>query len=109
MSTGREQLEEDRALRNSARALFRNELSRVRKEVAPRALGERLADNVGEKIDAASDKALGFARRRGGAIAAAGGAIAAAVGLWFARKPLIERLRPSGAEDGNFDEEADDE
>jgi hypothetical protein len=108
--SSREQLDEDRALRDSARSLFRKELSRVRREVTPQALGERIADNVGEKVDAASDKALGFARRRGGAIAAAGGAIAAAVGLWFARKPILERLRQAEDEtDGGSDEEADDE
>lgn len=88
----REQLEKDRELRNSARALFRKELDHVRHEITPQALGERAADRIGEKVDAASDNAVGFARRRGGAVAAAGGAIATAVGLWFARKPLLGKL-----------------
>jgi hypothetical protein len=110
MSSSREQLEEDRALRNSARALFRRELSRVRHEVTPQALGERIADNVGEKVDAASDKALDFTRRRGGVIAAASGAIVAATGLWLARKPILKRLRRAEDEiGGGIDEEADDE
>ena len=55
MTRVKEQLEEDRMLRDCARALFRNDLAHVRKEITPRALGERLADNVGAKIDAASD------------------------------------------------------
>jgi hypothetical protein len=117
MSRSAGQLEEDRALRNSARALFRKELAEVRQEVTPRALGERVADRVGRKVDAASDRATGFVSRHGGALAAAGGAIVTAAGLWFARKPILERVRPwfegSGkpnrTANGGRDEEADDE
>lgn len=117
MTSAREQLDEDRALRDSARALFRNGLSRVRSEVTPQALGERMADRIGEKVDAASDDAVSFVRDHGGAIAAAGGTIATGVGLWLARKPIAARLRTlfdgpgkaDGAIDGGTDEEADDE
>jgi hypothetical protein len=117
MSRLREQLDEDRALRDTARALFRKELAQVKGEVTPQALGERVADRVGEKVDAASDKAAGFVRRHGGAIFAAGGAIVAAAGLWLARKPILERVcprldgssKPNGAADGGSDKEADNE
>ena len=99
MSRLRRQLEEDRALRDSARAMFRKELDHVRQEVAPQALGERVADSIGERVDAASDDTIGFVRKHGGAISAAGGAIASAVGLWFARKPLFSRIEAWLGED----------
>lgn len=86
------QLEEDRALRDSARALFRKELEHVRGEVKPDALGERLGDNIGRRVDAASDEAIAFAERHGGKVTAAAGALAAGVGLWLARKPILARL-----------------
>lgn len=109
----REQLEKDRELRDSARALFHKELGHVRNEIAPQALGERAADRIGEKVDNASDNAIGFARKHGGVMAAVGGAIATAVGLWFARKPLLDKLnearKPNGAADEEMNEEAGDE
>jgi len=117
MSRLREQLDEDRSLRDSARALFRKELSHVRRAVTPQALGERVADRVGTKVDAASDDAVSFVRDHGGAIAAAGGTLATGVGLWLARKPIIERLRglfdgsgkADDATDGGSYKETDDE
>lgn len=117
MSRLGEQLEEDRALRDSARALFRKELSHVRKEVTPQALGERVANRVGAKVDAASDDAVSFVREHGGSIAAAGGTIVTGVGLWLARKPIAARLRAlfdgsgkaDGLANGATDKETDDE
>jgi len=115
-----QRLEEDRELRNAARKVFRNELEHARGEMTPTALGERVGDNVGRRIDAASDGAIEFAERNGGKIAAAGGAIAAGIGLWLARKPILARLAPLFSKgeasipeesvDGGFaDEDADDE
>ena len=117
MRSPRDQLDEDRTLRDSARALFRRELSHVRKEVTPQALGERVANRVGEKVDAASDGTLSFLRENGGALAAAGGTIVTGVGLWLARKPIAARLRTlfdgSGKADnlanGGTDKDTDDE
>jgi hypothetical protein len=115
MSKLEKQLQEDRALRNAARELFHNDLAYVREEMTPTALGERLADNVGQKIDAASDEAIGLAQRHGGKIATGGGALAAGIGLWLARKPILARLaplfsngeagRPDNSEDGGFADE----
>jgi hypothetical protein len=94
MSRFKRQLEEDRALRDAARTLFHNDLAYVREEMTPTALGERLADNVGQKVDAASDEAVDLAQRHGGKIATAGGALAAGIGLWLARKPILDWLAP---------------
>ena len=109
MSKLRRQLEEDRNLRDSARELLRKEFDHVRRDVAPRALGERVADRVGEHIEAASDSAIGFAGRHRGAIAAAGGAIASAVGLWLARKPVsgLSKSKLDGRAAGLEDDRAE--
>lgn len=87
-----DQLEEDRALRDAARAVFREELSYVRGELSPQAIGERIADNIGRKADAATDKAAELAEDHGAAVAATLGSAAAAAGLWFARGPIATGL-----------------
>ena len=113
-------MEEDRALRDAARRLFRKEFGHVRGEMNPTALGERLGDDLGRRVDAASDGAIEFSERHGGKIAATGGALAAGIGLWLARKPILARLAPlfskgeagtpdSGGGEAAADEDATDE
>lgn len=111
------QFEEDRALRNSARAVFRKELAHLRRETRPGAIGERIANRIGAKADAATDDALEFAGSHSKTIAAALIGAVAAAGLWFARGPItetVERLLgnrnvdDAGA-DGDETEEDDDE
>lgn len=120
MSKLEQQLAEDRALRDAARKVFRKELAYVREEVKPAALGERLADDVGRRIDAASDEAIEFTERHRGKIATAGGALAAGIGLWLARKPILAWLAPlfsngeaeepdNGGDESFADEESDHE
>jgi hypothetical protein len=94
MSKLERQLVEDRALRNSARKMFRRELDHARNGMNPTALGERLGEDVGRRVDEASDGAIAFTERHGGKIAATGGALAAGIGLWLARKPILARLTP---------------
>jgi hypothetical protein len=115
MSRWRDRLEEDRALRDSAWALFRRELAHVRREVTPQALGERIAGRIGEKVEAVSDDAVDLVLEHRRAISGAAGAIAAGIGLWLARKPIMARLRPlfggkdeSDDTDGTSDEENDE-
>jgi len=105
-----QQLEEDRQLRNSARKLFRKELDYVRKETTPTALGERVGDTIGRKVDKASDSAIGFVSENGGKLSAAG-ALVAGVGLWLARKPIISEFAAlfSTGEDSEANKVADDE
>ena len=120
MSKLSRQLEEDRALRDSARSMFAKELEHMKGEVTPRAIGERLADRVGEHAEAASDSAIEFAETHGGKIGAVSGALATAAGLWLARKPILSALAgwfsrgeceppQSDAEIGYLDEVPDDE
>lgn len=104
------QLAEDRALRDAAKRVFSVELANVRQEVTPTALGERLGDNLGRKVDAASNEAVEFTARHGGKIAAAGGAAVAMIGLWLAREPILARLAPlfSQGEAGPSDKDGGD-
>lgn len=115
MSRRRDRLDEDRALRDSAWALFRRELGHVRREITPQALGERIAGQIGEKVEAVSDGAVDLVLEHRRAISRTGGAIAAAIGLWLAREPIMARLRPlfgeadeSDGTDGTSDEESDE-
>ena len=92
MADLRRQLEQDRALRDSAREVFQKELAHVRRETRPGALGERIANRIGEKADAASDAAVDFAGNHGKTLAAGIFAMVAGAGLWIARGPIAERF-----------------
>ena len=110
-------LEDARVLRDSARELFFTEFEHVRNAARPSAIGERMVSRVGEKADAASDAALGFAEsHRGLAVGVIGAMIGAT--LWFARRPIIHgvnALLGRNEEDAGDDrgeqeaEETDDE
>ncbi len=111
-------LAEDRALRDAARTLFRSELAHVRTAVTPDALGERIANRLGAKVEAASDAAVDLAENHGGQLAAGFAAALSAAGLWLARKSVLAgfaglmagRNKHAG-EDGDqpISEENDDE
>lgn len=111
------QFEEDRALRNTARAVFRKELAHVRRETKPGAIGERIANSVGRKADEATDAAVDFADSHGKTIAAVAIGAVAAAGLWFARGPITEavqrvlgnRNEEDAGDDWDETEEYDDE
>lgn len=86
------QLEEDRALRDSARKVFQKELAHVRRETRAGAIGERIANRIGAKADAATDAAVDFAGNHTKTLAAGIFAMVAGAGLWIARGPIAERF-----------------
>lgn len=92
MSSLSDRLKDDRALRDSAREVFTAELAHVKQEAKPSAIGERIANRLGRKVDAVSDKATDLAGEHGGKILAGAAAIAVAAGLWLARKPILSGL-----------------
>ena len=104
-----QQLKEDRALRDSARAVFRKELAHVRRESRPGAIGERIANRIGAKADAASDEAIGFAQSHRTTLAVVLAGLAAGAGLWFARKPVATRLRAWFGRDAGGGEDSEDD
>ena len=100
MSELERRLAEDKALRDSALALFKADLALVRADLAERGLGQRIADRVGEGTMEMLDEATDFAEENKGKVAAG---IAAAI-LWFARGPILDAL---GRLVGTDDEDAE--
>lgn len=93
MNKRERQLEEDRGLRNSARAVFRNELDHVRQIIAPTAIKGKLAAAANRRAEATAEEALSFARQHWRKAAAGAAAIAAGAGLWAARKQIASGAR----------------
>lgn len=79
------QMEEDRAMRDAARALFLTDLQLIRHDVKQRGLGQRMADRLGEGAADMIEDASDYASKNRGAIAA----VAIAAVLWFARGPIL--------------------
>lgn len=82
------QLQEDRAMRDQALALVKDDIAHLKADYSDKGIGERAVDKIkggangiyGEAIDVASDHR--------GVIAA----FAAALVLWFARNPILSFL-----------------
>lgn len=88
MTWRREQLREDRHMRDAARALVEADLKNLRADLSTRSLGERAADRIATGASEVYDEAIEVASDHKGALAA----IVAALALWFARHPILEAL-----------------
>ena len=88
MTWRREQLLEDRHVRDAARALVDADLKNLRADLAIRSVGERVGDRISSGASEVYDGAVEVAADNKGALAA----IIAALVLWFARNPLREVL-----------------
>lgn len=95
MSDRRTRMNEDRHLRNSARALVEADIAHIRADLAQRSLGARAADRIADGASEVYDEAVEVAADNKGALAA----IVAALVLWFARNPIIDALFGSEADD----------
>jgi hypothetical protein len=84
----REQLLEDRHLRDAARALVEADLKNLRANLSVKSIGERAVDRITEGASEVYDEALEVAADHKGALAA----LVAALVLWFARHPILEVL-----------------
>ena len=111
-------MEEDRRLRNEARALLREELDHAKGKVAPSALRDRFSEAIGNKAVAIGDRLGDLAERHGRKIAIASIAAAGATGMWLARRPILSGFsalasRYRGSSKGGAhrtpEKEADDE
>ena len=98
------QLAEDRAMRDSAKRLFKADLDLVRGDLARRGAGQRVADRVSDAALDTVDEAVGYAQDHKGQVAAGIGAIV----LFLFRGPLLDMLaglfQPDD-EDEHYDEE----
>ena len=88
MTWRREQLREDRHLRDAARALVEADLMNLRANLSVKGIGERAVDRITEGASEVYDEALEVAADHKGALAA----LVAALVLWFARHPILEVL-----------------
>ena len=95
MTWRREQLLEDRHVRDAARALVDADLKNLRADLAIRSVGERVGDRISSGASEVYDEAVGVAVDNKGALAA----IIAALVLWFARNPIREALLGENPED----------
>ena len=88
MNRSREQLLEDRHMRDAARALVEADLENLRADLALKGLGERAVDRIAGGASEVYEEAIEVAADHKGALAA----IVAALLLWFARHPILEAL-----------------
>lgn len=96
MTWTREQVAEDRHLRDAARALVDADIANLRGNMAQRSLGERAIGRITAGANEVYDEAMEVAADHKGALAA----IVAALALWFARHPILDALLGEG-EDGD--------
>lgn len=90
MSEAEERLAADRSTRQSARGLFDRRLARLKGEVAEHGgIGGTIRHEAERKLDDAADYGLAVARESKGVVAAT----LAALGLWFFRKPLLDKTK----------------
>ena len=88
MTWRREQLLEDRHVRDAARALVEADIENLRADLSNKGIGERAVDRLTEGASEVYDEAMEVAADHKGALAA----ILAALLLWFARHPIGEAL-----------------
>lgn len=88
MTVTREQVLEDRHLRDAARALVEADMDNLRADLAAKGIGERALDRIADGASEVYDEAIEVAADHKGALAA----IVAALVLWFARHPILEAL-----------------
>ena len=81
-------MQEDRLLRDAARALVDADIANLRADLTARSIPTRMMDRVSEGATDVLDEAVAVAEDNKGVIAALLGAI----GLWFARHPIMDQF-----------------
>ena len=105
MSKLKQQMREDKALRDTAHSLIVADVAHVRNIMNAESLGKRVAGRIGDGASDVWHKAGNTAGSNRGILAAVVGAAA----LWFARKPLLELLSDEESEDQHPDQASHDE
>jgi len=86
------QLAEDRAVRDSARAVFDARMAEVRRELGERSIPQRAADEAKSRAMSAAEEGMAVAEESKWVLVATGLAILA----WLLRGPLIASARKAG-------------
>ena len=84
MGIREQQLQEYRAVRDAAHAVFRADVGLVRQNLTPGALMERASEKAGNLSEAATEAA----ERHRGALIGSAAAVAGGALLWLARAPI---------------------
>lgn len=92
MSTLERQLAEDRAVRDSARAVFDARMAEVRRELGERSIPQRAADEAKSRAISAAEEGMAVAEESKWVLVGTGLAILA----WLLRGPLIASARKAG-------------
>ncbi len=82
------QMNEDRAMRDTAQTLFKADLEHLKSEMRSRGIGDRIADRVGETTADMLEDAADIASENKGIL----GALGVALALWFGRIPILVGL-----------------
>lgn len=98
-----DQLREDRAMRDAARELVKTDIAYLKGEFGSKSIGARVADRVTDGATDLYEEAAELASDNKGILIA----LLAAVGLWFARNPLME-LFLDPEDDPEYDEDDDE-
>ena len=85
MSSLEDRLATDKALRDTALTLVKADLALVQADLKARSVRARLTDRASEGAIDLIDDAIGYAQANRTAVAAG----LSAIGLWFARRPLL--------------------
>lgn len=80
------QLQGDRALKNSAKALVKANIEQVKQDYSAKGIGGRLAGRMSAGVQDLSEQASDKVSGKGAILAA----IAGSAAVWFARKPILE-------------------
>ena len=87
-------MEENRHVREAARALVEADLKNLRADLSIRSIGERAVDRLTEAAGEVCEEAIEVATENKGIVAAMLGVLL----LWFAREPLQDALFGEGEE-----------
>lgn len=101
MTDTQQQLKEDRALRDAARALVKADVANLRADLTRRGIGARVIDRMGEGARDVFEEAVEIADDNRGTFAALVGALM----LFLARNPILSFL--FGEEDDDADEDVE--
>jgi hypothetical protein len=103
MSPLEEQLREDRALRDAAKAVLLADIEHARTILTPKGVADRVGGRIGDGAKDVFETAKAHADDNRGILAALIGAVL----LWIAREPIMELLGlADAAEDADIAEEA---
>ena len=94
-------MNEDRALRETARSIVTAQLAHLRQGLSGKRIGESLADKVGDDAFDAFERATSTAKKNGGIVIALAGVAAAAL-AWKPLTAFVQSLNTSENEDSGM-------